>query len=167
MIWPEDSAVGGGLGGQGGFNETYVDGQGGTGNLPAIPLNTPHFRTPRPVVSPFAQLGMDFSSRPLLLMPTPSPAARSGVSKWILGRRTPTRPQQQCRRHERLHPALPPRYATLGGLLMGQTNGTFVDNDADPELLDFGGTTGSTGRARLPQIRYTYPLPTACRSRPR
>src|SRR2546429_7010332 len=51
-------------------------------------------------------------------------------------------------------------YATLGGLLMGQTQGTFVDNDSDPELLDFGGTAGSTGRARTPQIRYTYPIPT-------
>src|SRR5207245_7545910 len=50
-------------------------------------------------------------------------------------------------------------YAAMGGLLMGQTNGTFVDNDADPELLDAGGVTGSQGRARLPQIRYTYPLP--------
>src|SRR6195256_6663272 len=42
---------------------------------------------------------------------------------------------------------------------MGQTQGTFVDNDADPELVDFGGTQGSTGRSRAPQIRYTYPLP--------
>jgi hypothetical protein len=44
MIWyMKGSAVGGGLGGQGGFNETYVDGQGGTGNLPSIPLNTHTF----------------------------------------------------------------------------------------------------------------------------
>src|SRR5207248_3619125 len=44
VIWyMKGSAVGGGLGGQGGFNETYVDGQGGTGNLPSIPLNTHTF----------------------------------------------------------------------------------------------------------------------------
>src|SRR5207253_7793971 len=44
VVWyMKGSAVGGGLGGQGGFNETYVDGQGGTGNLPSIPLNTHTF----------------------------------------------------------------------------------------------------------------------------
>src|SRR5438046_6922446 len=44
VIWYlKGQAVGGGLGGQGGFNETYVDGQGGTGNLSAIPLNTHTF----------------------------------------------------------------------------------------------------------------------------
>jgi len=36
-------AVGGALGGQGSFNETYMDGQGGTGNLASIPLNTHTF----------------------------------------------------------------------------------------------------------------------------
>src|ERR1700687_5730726 len=56
-------------------------------------------------------------------------------------------------------PRLRQGYATLGGLLMGQTQGPSTDNDADPELLDFGGTTGSTGRSRLPMVRYTYPLP--------
>src|SRR5438046_2324889 len=35
------SAVGGALNGQGSFNETFVHGQGGTGNLPGLPLN-PH-----------------------------------------------------------------------------------------------------------------------------
>src|SRR5437868_5021335 len=50
-------------------------------------------------------------------------------------------------------------YATLGGLLMGQTQGTFTDNDSDPELLDFGGTTASLFVSRTPQVRYTYPLP--------
>src|SRR5258705_781445 len=41
VIWyMKGSAVGGGLGGQGGVNETFVDGHGGTGNLPSIPLNT-------------------------------------------------------------------------------------------------------------------------------
>jgi hypothetical protein len=36
-------ATGGALGGQGSMNETYMDGQGGTGNLPNIPLNTHTF----------------------------------------------------------------------------------------------------------------------------
>jgi hypothetical protein len=47
----------------------------------------------------------------------------------------------------------------MGGLLMGQTQGTFTDNDSDPELLDFGGTTATMFVARTPQVRYTYPLP--------
>src|SRR5437764_4820000 len=36
-------ATGGALNGQGSFNETFTDGQGGTGNLPSIPLNTHTF----------------------------------------------------------------------------------------------------------------------------
>src|SRR6266571_7152610 len=49
-------------------------------------------------------------------------------------------------------------YATFGGLLMGQTQGTFVDNDSSPTLLDAGGQTGSNFVGRTPQVRYTYPL---------
>jgi len=41
-------------------------------------------------------------------------------------------------------------------LLLGQ--GTFVDNDSSPTLLDFGGQTGSNFVSRTPQARYTYPL---------
>src|SRR5439155_27004731 len=44
MIWfMKGHATGGGLGGQGAINETYMDGQGGTGNLASIPLNTHTF----------------------------------------------------------------------------------------------------------------------------
>ena len=44
VVWYlKGSAVGGALGGQGSFNETFVDGQGGTGNLASIPLNTHTF----------------------------------------------------------------------------------------------------------------------------
>src|ERR1700732_435600 len=60
------------------------------------------------------------------------------------------------------HPYIPrfrQGYATMGGLLMGQTQGTFTDNDSDPELLDFGGTTATLFVGRTPQVRYTYPLP--------
>src|SRR3981081_4782261 len=39
VLWyMKGAAVGGALNGQGSFNETYNDGQGGTGNLPGIPL---------------------------------------------------------------------------------------------------------------------------------
>src|SRR6266542_886709 len=41
MLWYiKGHATGGGLGGQGAINETFTDGQGGTGNLASIPLNT-------------------------------------------------------------------------------------------------------------------------------
>src|SRR4029077_6010001 len=146
--------------------ETYVDGQGGTGNLPAIPLNTHTFsntaapvgfahsrssdcdfsgnqtrfyfdaRTPSPYGEVKAYIEMDFgASNTNVILNNNAGVTNGYIARFRQG------------------------YATLGGLLMGQTNGTFVDNDADPELLDFGGTTGSTGRSRLPQIRYTYPVP--------
>src|SRR6202011_2583380 len=39
VLWYiKGAAVGGALNGTGSFNETFVDGQGGTGNLPGIPL---------------------------------------------------------------------------------------------------------------------------------
>src|SRR6266567_139522 len=39
VLWYlKGAAVGGALNGTGSFNETYTDGQGGTGNLPGIPL---------------------------------------------------------------------------------------------------------------------------------
>src|SRR6266446_9559749 len=44
MVWfMKGHATGGGLGGQGAINETYMDGQGGTGNLASIPLNNHTF----------------------------------------------------------------------------------------------------------------------------
>ena len=35
----------------------------------------------------------------------------------------------------------------------------FHDPDADAELLDFGGGASSAGRARVPQVKYTYQGP--------
>src|SRR5205814_7796676 len=62
VIWyMKGSAVGGGLGGQGGFNETYVNGQGGTGNLPSIPLNTHTFGVGSAVGSANAPVGFAHS----------------------------------------------------------------------------------------------------------
>ena len=44
VLWYlKGAAVGGALGGTGSKNETFTDGQGGTGNLPGIPLNTHTF----------------------------------------------------------------------------------------------------------------------------
>src|SRR5436309_10874449 len=42
VLWyMKGAATGGALNGQGSFNETFTDGQGGTGNLPSIPLSRP------------------------------------------------------------------------------------------------------------------------------
>jgi hypothetical protein len=159
-------ATGGAINNQGSMNETYMDGQGGTGNLPSIPLNTHTFsntaapvgfshsrssdwafsgkqtrfyfdaRTPSPYGEVKAYIEMDFAASNTNTILN----ANNGVTSGYI-------------------PRLRQGYATLGGLLMGQTQGTFTDNDADPEILDFGGTTGSTGRSRTAQVRYTYPLP--------
>ena len=59
-----------------------------------------------------------------------------------------------------LVPRLRHAYGTLGGLLAGQANSNFRDADADSETLDFGGVAGGAGVVRLPQIRYTQPIPT-------
>jgi DcaP outer membrane protein len=50
-------------------------------------------------------------------------------------------------------------YGTLGGFLAGQALSNFSDADADTESMEFGGAQGSTGGARIPQVRYTIAGP--------
>ena len=50
-------------------------------------------------------------------------------------------------------------YGTLGGFLAGQAISNFSDADADTESMEFGGTEGSTGGMRIPQVRYTLAGP--------
>jgi hypothetical protein len=50
-------------------------------------------------------------------------------------------------------------YGTLGGFLAGQAISNFADADADTESMDFGGSMGSTGGHRIPQVRYTLAGP--------
>src|ERR1700732_5196511 len=167
MIWyMKGQAVGGALGSQGGFNETYMDGQGGTGNLPNIPLNNHTFSNiAAPVgVSHSRSSEWDFSGKQTRFYfdartPSPYGEVKAYIEMDFSASNTNTILNANAGVTNGYSPRLRQGYATLGGLLMGQTTGTFTDNDADPELLDFGGTTGSTGRSRLPMIRYTYPLP--------
>ena len=56
-----------------------------------------------------------------------------------------------------LLPRLRFAYGTLGGFLAGQAISNFSDADADTESMEFGGTLGSTGGYRIPQVRYTVP----------
>jgi len=56
-------------------------------------------------------------------------------------------------------PRLRYAYGTLGGFLAGQAISNFSDADADTESMEFGGTMGSTGGYRIPQVRYTLAGP--------
>jgi hypothetical protein len=168
VVWYlKGSAVGGALGGQGSFNETYVDGGGGTGNLPGIPLNTHTFSA-----GPAAAIGLahsrssewDFSgkqTRVFLDARTPSPygEVKAYIEFDFSASNTNTILNNNQGSVNGYIPRFRQGYATMGGLLMGQTQGTFTDNDSEPELLDFGGETGTPFVARTPQVRYTYPLP--------
>jgi len=58
-----------------------------------------------------------------------------------------------------LLPRLRFAYGTLGGFLAGQAISNFSDADADTESMEFGGAMGSTGGARIPQVRYTLAGP--------
>lgn len=49
-------------------------------------------------------------------------------------------------------------FGSVGGLLIGQTWGTFMDVDNSPETVDFNGPPGSTV-IRQPLIRYSYATP--------
>src|SRR5437763_2687711 len=158
-------ATGGALNGQGSHNETYMDGQGGTGNLPSIPLNTHTFsNTAAPAgFSHSRSSTWDFSgkqTRVFLDARTPSPYGE--VKAYIEFDFSASNTNAILNNNQGSVNAYIPRlrqgYATLGGLLMGQTQGTFTDNDSEPEILDFGGQTGTPFVARTPQVRYTYPL---------
>jgi hypothetical protein len=167
VLWYlKGAATGGALGGQGSFNETFVDGQGGTGNLASIPLNTHTFsNTAAPAgFSHSRSSTWDFSgkqNRIFLDARTPSPYGEvKAYLEFDMGAaNTNTILNNNQGSVNGYIPRFRQGYAAFGGLLMGQTQGTFTDNDSDPELLDFGGTTGSMFVGRTPQVRYTYPLP--------
>jgi hypothetical protein len=150
------AAPDGQLDGQGSNNTTFTDGQGGTGNLAGIPLNNSiasdrshafilsakysrflvDARTPTAWGEAKAYLEWDFSYNNTNVIQS----AAEGVSSSYL-------------------PRLRKAYGTLGGLLAGQETGILHDPDADPELVDTGGEATGNGRARVPQVKYTYAGP--------
>ena len=87
VIWyMKGSAVGGALNGQGSFNETYVDGQGGTGKLPGIPLNGHTFSAGPGGISPASRAASSS------MRARRAPMARSRpISSSTSPPRTPTR----------------------------------------------------------------------------
>ncbi len=148
--------------GQGNANGDRTEGSGGTGNLPAIPLNQP---------APSAAAASHNKSEAFFI---------SGKSSRIfIDARTPTAWGQAQAYLEfdfntsntnvllagqfTVVPNNPARfrqgYATLGPWLLGTATGSFVDNDSDIELIDDGGQAGGTGRSRIAQLRYTWATP--------
>src|SRR6516165_2151592 len=157
VLWYiKGAAPDGQLDGQGSNNTTFTDGQGGTGNLSGIPLNNStardrshafiisgkqtrflvDARTPTAWGQARAYIEFDFSYNNTNVIQS---SAESVASSWL--------------------PRLRKAYATLGGLLAGQETGILHDPDADPELVDAGGEATGGGRAREPQVKYTYAGP--------
>jgi DcaP outer membrane protein len=157
VLWYiKGAAPGGQLNGQGSQNFVFTDGQGGTGNLASIPLNNAigngrssavqisgrqsrflvDARTPTAWGEAKAYIEIDFAYNN---NNTVENNAQATASSWLVRLRK--------------------GYATLGGLEAGQDTGILHDPDADPELVDFGGEATANGRAREPQVKYTYAGP--------
>jgi hypothetical protein len=163
VLWYLKGAnTGGALNNTGGSSENYTEGQGSNGNLASIPLNG----VPAPGAVGFAHSRSstwDFSgktSRFFLDARGPSPYGEvKGYVELDFGAVNPFTDLNNNRSSVNGYIArFRQGYAALGGLLVGQTQGTFTDNDSLPELLDFNGQTGINFVARTPQVRYTYAL---------
>jgi len=140
----------------GGNPDGSQDGIGGTGNLPNIPLNnsTGHARSG----------AFTISSRPSrLLFDARTPTAWGEIKAYIemdfAHSNENVVESGQTAVTNGYAPRLRKAYGTMGGLLVGQETGIFHDPDADAELLDFGGSASTPGRARTPQVKYTYQGP--------
>jgi hypothetical protein len=167
VLWYlKGAAPGGALNGTGSASEIFTDGIGGTGNLAGIPLNTHTFsNTAAPAgFSHSRSSTWHFSgkqTRVFLDARTPSPygEVKAYIEFDFAAANTNTILNNNQGSVNGYLPRFRQGYASLGGLLAGQTNGTLVDNDSSPELLDFAGETGINFVGRTPQVRYTYPLP--------
>jgi len=157
VLWYiKGAAAGNELDGTGSQSFVFTDGQGGTGNLFSIPLNNAtnvnrseatqisgrqsrflvDARTPTAWGEAKAYIEWDFAYNNTN---TTESNAQATSASWLV----------------RLRKA----YGTLGGLEAGQDTGILHDPDADPELADFGGEASGNGRARQPQVKYTYAGP--------
>jgi hypothetical protein len=144
------------LNSQGGNPDGSTQGIGGTGNLPNIPLNSDigHSRSG----------AFDVSSRnSRLLFDARTPTAWGEVKAYIEFDFSHANENVTENTTQGVASGWAPRlrkaYGTMGGFLAGQETGIFHDPDADPELVDVGGTGASIGRAREPQVKYTYQGP--------
>ncbi|HYS45405.1 MAG TPA: porin, partial [Rhizomicrobium sp.] len=165
VIWfLKGHATGGALNGQGSFNETYTDGQGGTGNLSAIPLKISSTNAAN-FAGTAASRGSEWimsGKQSLIFLDVRQPSAWGEIKAFVSFDMSASNTNTILNNNQGSVNGYIPRfregYATFGGLLMGQTVGTFTDNDSSPNLVDNGGQTGSNFVGRTPQVRYTYPL---------
>jgi hypothetical protein len=157
VYWIRGSAPAGQLNSQGGNpNQTFEDGPGGTGALPGIPLNNTinHARS-----STFTISGRE--SR--LLFDARTPTAWGQAKAYIevdfsFGNTNVVYSSNQGSTSSAIT-RFRKGYAVLGGLEAGQDTGIMHDPDSDPEVVSFGGGATSNGRARVPQVKYTYAAP--------
>jgi len=175
VLWYlKGQATGGALGGQGAINETYMDGQGGTGNLPSIPLNTHTFsNTAAPAgFSHSRSSNWAFSGKQTRFFfdartPSPYGEVKGYIEMDFSASNTNTILNNNAGVTNGYIPRFRQGYATLGGLLMGQTNGTFVDNDADPNCSISAARPDRPGARELRRFATPIRCPMACQSRPR
>jgi hypothetical protein len=144
------------LNGQGGLNnQTFFDGQGGTGNLASIPLNN--------TINHSRSSAFDISARSSrILFDARTPTAWGEVKAYFemdFSQNTGAVQNNYLSVASGFIPRLRKFYGTWAGLLAGQETGILHDPDADPELVDQGGMATAAGRAREAQIRYTYQGP--------
>ncbi len=156
-------ATGGALNGQGSFNETFTDGQGGTGNLASIPLKNNVVAANAVGFSASRSSNWIMSGKQsLIFLDVRQPSAWGEIKAFVSFDMSAANTNTILNNNQGSVNGYVPRfregYATIGGLLVGQTVGTFTDNDSSPTVLDAGGQTGSNFVARTPQVRYTYPL---------
>jgi hypothetical protein len=164
VLWYlKGNAVGGALGGTGSFNETFVDGQGGTGNLPNIPLKNPVVAANAVGFAASRSSNWVFSGKQsLIFLDARQPSAWGEIKAFVSFDMSAANTNTILNNNQGSVNGYVPRfregYATFAGFLAGQTQGTFTDNDSSPTLLDAGGQTGTNFVARTPQVRFTYPL---------
>jgi hypothetical protein len=169
VLWYiKGAATGGDLNGTGGFNFTFTDGQGSSGNLSGIPLKAPFGTAPNTATAagyayPRSQAIIFSGRQSQIYLDVRQPSAYGEIKAFVsfdfFAANTNTILNNNNSSTNGYIPRLRDGYATFDRLLMGQTAGTFLDNDSSPELLDFSGQTGIPFVARTGQVRYTYPLP--------
>jgi hypothetical protein len=150
-------APGNQLDNQGSQNFVYTDGQGGTGNLAGIPLNNSIGNGGRSSATSISGRQTRF------LVDARTPTAWGEAKAYIefdfsYNNNNVTENNAQATASSWL-PRFRKGYAVLGGLEAGQDTGILHDPDADPELVDNGGEATGAGRARQPQVKYTYAGP--------
>jgi hypothetical protein len=145
------------LNGQGGINnQTFFDGQGGTGNLAGIPLNNSINRS----------RGESFDISPRtsrFLFDARTPTAWGEIKAYLeldfAYNNTNVNQSNASASVQAFYTRLRKAYGTFDGFEAGLDTGIMHDPDADPELVDQGGGATANGRGRETQIKYTYAGP--------